>query len=123
VGLATDSLTSLELVDASGRRITASDSQNAELFWACRGGGGGFGITTAVTFEAHPIGEVAVFHFEWPFDQAISTIQSAWATVGPSPASVVRRTSRGSWAGKGRARCIVRRLSHMTKSWTCHVWA
>ena len=49
--------------------------------------------------------------------------QAAWAAVGPSPASVVRRMSRGSCAGKGRARCMVWRLSHITRSPTRHVWA
>src|SRR5712691_6336878 len=44
-------------------------------------------------------------------------------TVGPSPTSVVRRMSRGSCGGKGRARCIVRRLSHITRSPTRHLWA
>ena len=48
--------------------------------------------------------------------------QAACATVGPSPASVVRRMSRGSWAGKGRARCMVWRLSHITRSPIRHLW-
>ena len=40
-----------------------------------------------------------------------------------SPASVVRRMSRGSFAGKGRARCMVCRLSHITRSLTAHLCA
>src|SRR5215510_3348343 len=43
------------------------------------------------------------------------------AAVGPSLISVVRRMSRGSWAGNGRARCMVWRLSHMTRSPTRHL--
>ena len=46
--------------------------------------------------------------------------QLTCATVGRSPARVVRRTSRGSCSGKGRARCMVCRLSHITRSPTCH---
>ena len=47
---------------------------------------------------------------------------AACTAVGPSPASVVRRMSRGSLAGKGRARCMVWRLSHITRSPTRHLW-
>ena len=49
--------------------------------------------------------------------------QATWATVGPSPISVVRRMSRGSCAGNGRARCMVWRLSHITRSPTRHLCA
>ena len=55
--------------------------------------------------------------------QALSEAYAAACTaVGPSPASVVRRMSRGSLAGKGRARCMVWRLSHITRSPTRHLW-
>ena len=44
------------------------------------------------------------------------------AAPGEPPISVVRRTSRGSWAGKGRPRCMTWRLSHITRSPTRHEW-
>ncbi len=60
-GFACDNLISVDLVTADGRYLTASETENADLFWAVRGGGGNFGIVTAFEFEAHPIGPEVTF--------------------------------------------------------------
>ena len=55
-GLTIDNLVSVQMILASGERVEASTSENADLFWAIRGGGGNFGIVTSFTFRAHAVG-------------------------------------------------------------------
>src|SRR6185312_7411239 len=57
-GLALDNVLALDVVTADGCVLTASASENADLFWAVRGGGGNFGIVTSFEFQVHPAGVV-----------------------------------------------------------------
>jgi FAD/FMN-containing dehydrogenase len=57
-GLACDNLVSVDLVDASGRHLSAGEEENADLFWALRGGGGNFGVVTTFEYQLHPVGAV-----------------------------------------------------------------
>ena len=55
-GLACDNILAVELVTAAGDEVRASADEHPELFWALRGGGGNFGVVTAIEFALHPVG-------------------------------------------------------------------
>jgi FAD/FMN-containing dehydrogenase len=70
-GMTIDNLISVDLVTADGRKIRASDSENADLFWAVRGGGGNFGVVTRFEFQLFPVGpEIFAGLIVFPFEQA-----------------------------------------------------
>lgn len=70
-GMTVDNLVSAEVVTADGKRIRASENENADLFWAIRGGGGNFGIVTQFEFNLHEVGpEILAGLIVFPFDQA-----------------------------------------------------
>src|SRR5919199_988037 len=57
-GLALDNLLSVDIVTADGSLLTADQTQNSDLFWGVRGGGGNFGVVTSLEFKVHPVGMV-----------------------------------------------------------------
>jgi len=70
-GLTIDQLVSVDVVTADGDFVTASEDENAELFWGVRGGGGNFGIVTEFEFRLNPLGpEVFAGPVFWPAKDA-----------------------------------------------------
>jgi len=71
-GMSVDNLVSCEVVTADGKVVTASASENEDLFWALRGGGGNFGVVTSFEFRAHPVdtvlGGLLLYHRAMAFD-------------------------------------------------------
>ena len=85
-GLACDSLVSVDLVDPEGQQVHADAQQNADLFWACRGGGGGsFGIATNYSVKLQKVASVIVFKVSWLSLSAGSAtaVMKAWQGWAP----------------------------------------
>jgi FAD/FMN-containing dehydrogenase len=76
LGLACDNVTAYEVVTADGEVVRASATENPELFWGLRGGGGNFGIVTEFEFRLHQVGTQAlVAEFTFPLEQGFEVMQ------------------------------------------------
>jgi FAD/FMN-containing dehydrogenase len=83
MGATCDSILAVRLVTADGRVRTADRSTNADLLWACRGGGGGnFGAVTAITLATHPVSTAAYGFCDFPWSEAPAAL-AAWQRVAP----------------------------------------
>jgi FAD/FMN-containing dehydrogenase len=83
-GLTCDKLASLNIITADGKALTASPTEHSDLYWACRGGGGGnFGIATWFQFNTVPAPQPVVFFLSWPWSQAAKAI-AAWQSWAPT---------------------------------------
>src|SRR5438045_6024023 len=65
------------MVLADGRPVTASADENADLFWAVRGGGGNFGVVTSFQFKLNPVSTVYGGPIFWPMEKA-PTVLKFW---------------------------------------------
>jgi FAD/FMN-containing dehydrogenase len=98
LGLATDNLLSARIVTADGRTLTASEQENADLFWGLRGAGGNFGVVSSFEYRLHPVGPIItgglVAH---PFDAAGDVLRFYRDFTANAPDELV------SFAGVGHA--------------------
>jgi FAD/FMN-containing dehydrogenase len=76
-GLAANNVVAVELVTADGRLVRATRDEEPDLFWAVRGGGGAFGVVTAIEFRLFPIEEVYAGVLWFPFERAADVLH-AW---------------------------------------------
>jgi FAD/FMN-containing dehydrogenase len=85
-GMTIDNLVSVDVITADGNKIRASEIENADLFWAIRGGGGNFGIVTQFEFRLHPLGpEILAGLIVFPFDQAKQVMRQYREFVQSAP--------------------------------------
>jgi FAD/FMN-containing dehydrogenase len=101
-GLTCDNLLSVDIVTADGHLQTASAEENADLFWAVRGGGGNFGVVTSFEYQLHPVGPLVLAGLlVWPRPMARDVLRlyrdftrtapenaSAYAALGTAPDGV-----------------------------------
>ncbi len=84
-GLAADNLLSADVVLADGRRITADQNNNADLFWALRGGGGNFGVVVSMRIRLHEVREILAGSILYPFSEATMVLHRYARLAGTAP--------------------------------------
>ena len=104
-GLTTDNLRAATVVTADGRVRQVDANTNEDLYWACRGGGGGnFGIVTSFTLQTHRASGAAWFVISWPWAQAAEAL-AAWQRFAPgAPPALTSIFSLGTTGGSGSPR-------------------
>jgi FAD/FMN-containing dehydrogenase len=81
-GLACNSVLAAEVVTAEGELVRADRENEPELFWALRGGGGNFGVVTALEFELYPVPELYAGMLAWPWERTADVLH-AWRELVP----------------------------------------
>ena len=85
-GLTCDALLETDVVLADGSTVTCNEVEHADLFWACRGGGGGnFGVHTSFTLQAHPVPAVSTCLIVWPWAHAVDVLVTAQELMRRAP--------------------------------------
>jgi hypothetical protein len=92
-GLACNSVVAAELVTADGELVRADHENHADLFWALRGGGGNFGVVTALEFELYRVPELYAGMVVWPWERTADVLHRwrEWAPGLPSQMSTWAR--------------------------------
>jgi FAD/FMN-containing dehydrogenase len=92
-GLACNSVRGAEVVTADGRRVRADAGSEPELFWALRGGGGSFGVLTALELELFPVPELYGGVLFWPQERAAEVLEAwhEWTAAVPDEMTSIGR--------------------------------
>jgi FAD/FMN-containing dehydrogenase len=86
LGYTCDNLLSADVVLADGRFVTASESENADLFWGLRGGGGNFGVVTEFELRVHDVGPIVLGGMLlWPRERAAEVLHVWRALMEEAP--------------------------------------
>ncbi len=109
-GLTCDTLQHVKMVDWQARTLQASATSEPDLFWACRGGGGGsFGIATEFRIGVFPLATARVFGVSWNLSQSrAARLFAAWQAWAPGAPSTITAIMKVGPAGSGMItmRCI-----------------
>jgi FAD/FMN-containing dehydrogenase len=108
-GFAADSLRRAEVVTADGGLVTASAADHPDLHWALRGGGGGFGVVTAMEIALHPVDRVYAGTAYFAIERAADTLARYrdWIATAPDALSTALLLTR-----LGDERVLVLRVMH-----------
>lgn len=88
-GLACDNLISVDLVTADGQQLTASQYEHPDLFWALHGGGGNFGVATALEYQLHPLGPTVLAGLLiWPAEAGREVAQAYRDLAADAPSEL-----------------------------------
>jgi FAD binding domain len=92
-GLAANSVIAIEIVTADGRLVRCDRDHEPDLFWALRGGGGSFGVVTAIEFLLYPAPHVYAGAMLWPWERATEVLQRyvEWCRTAPDAISTSAR--------------------------------
>ena len=103
LGLTLDALVETVLVTADGSVLTCNAHENADLFWACRGGGGGnFGINVSFVFQAQPVSDVTTFEASWSAKDAAAVAVAAQSVLQEGPDEFSLRLGISTQGSGGR---------------------
>lgn len=92
-GLTCDSLLATDVVLPNAKMVQASAQQEPDLFWAARGGGGGnFGVHTALTYKLREVGNITTFNIVWPPGRQLELLQLLQSLQLQNPRSLSTRT-------------------------------
>ena len=101
-GTTSDNIRELTIVPADGGALTCNENENSDLYWACRGGGGGnFGIVTSFVFDTHPVDEVTTFFITWPWNDAANVVREWQRLVPHSPDGLMGLCNLGATGNPG----------------------
>ena len=112
-GLQTNSLTAVELVTADGELVRVDEDHEPDLFDALRGGGGNFGVATALEFDLYPVQHAYAGWLAWDWREAEPVLKrwSDWAAGAPdavtSSARILRLPPDPELPEEVRGRCLV----------------
>ena len=99
-GLACDNLLSAQMIAVDGRHVEASQQFNPDLFWALRGGGGNFGVVTALEYQLHPVGKVLSGTLTYPAAPIPDLLQAFVRFLAEAP-DEMDAFAQISWSERG----------------------